>query len=516
MAQFCRCFWSIAATCLPTSPARGELRILRRRLKGGRRTRSRSRYAPSASRRRAPPLQRLSYFSTSTTENSVLGSLFELGLSDIEGREPVKKKVKEEEESPLNEILQEIKHLPFLPLVEVNDTFAENELGEGNPLLGYLDSIRGDAWAQFKSLAVSYTNWLEDEYKIQDLTDQLPLDLIKKVLDLGDRVNFLHVVGKRVDPGLAKYIADQLQPVFNRFDSLGAGRVLNGRVSSLVGGIVRDAAWKTLHQFVGHVLKVAERVVSKEDIEAFQEDLAKNSPIVAKGLQFIMSGQPLMASGATGRSMSNRGYRDYYDDGYGYDGHSSHGGGYGGYGAYDDSYGSSMHGSYGYGVYLDPYLILGGIGAAALLAFLAYRLIVTTARRRRRSDDLTLMDLSDMPNIVYSFYNMLESAESKYGGAEDDSDDLPRLDDSDDLAEGLNSLWREFADGEGCVRCSLFDFVQSHFFTGLNVADSLAVASVAHLLGAEKSGQLVDQVHGLMIEGQEVTCAREGKHCDVK
>lgn len=436
-----------------------------------------SRNAPSASPASSSAPE-IVYFSTSTTENSVLGSLFELGLSDIEEQEPIqKKKQKEEEDSPLNEILQEIKHMPFLPLVEMNDTLAENELGEGNPLLGYLDSIRGDAWAQFKSMAVSYTNWLEDEYKIQDLTDQLPLDLIKKVLDLGDRVNFLHVVGKRVDPGLAKYVADQLQPVFSRFDSLGAGRVLNGRVSSLVGGIVRDAAWKTMHQFVGHVLKVAERVVSKEDIVAFQEDLAKNSPIVAKGLQFIMSDQPLMAPGATGRSMSNRGYRDYYDDGYGYEGHvSSHGGGgYGGYGAYDDSYGSSMHGGYGYGVYLDPYLILGGIGAAALLAFLAYRLIVTTARRRRRSDDLTLMDLSDMPNIVYSFYNMLEAAESKYGGAEGGSDDLPRLDDSDDLAEGLNSLWREFADGEGCVRCSLFDFVRSHFFTGLNVADSLAV-----------------------------------------
>ncbi|XP_042865867.1 uncharacterized protein LOC122249236 [Penaeus japonicus] len=424
------------------------------------------------------------YFSTSTTENSVLNSLFELGLSDIE--EPVEEKKKKEEESPLNEILQEIKHLPFLPLVDVNDTLPSgvNDVGDGNPLLGYLDTIRGDAWAQFKSLAVSYTNWLEDEYKIQDLTDQLPLDLIKKVLDLGDRVNFLHVVGKRVDPGLAKYIADQLQPVFSRFESLGAGRVLNGRVSSLVGGIVRDAAWKTMHQFVGHVLKVAERVVSREDIEAFQEDLAKNSPIVAKGLQFIMSDQPIMASEATGRSMSNRGYRDY-DDGYGYDGHISGyssggygggggggGGGYGGYGAYDDSYGSSMHGGYGYGVYLDPYLILGGIGAAALLAFLAYRLIVTTMRRRRRSDDLTLMDLSDMPNIVYSFYNMLETAENKYGSEEDNP---PQLDDSDDLAEGLNSLWREYESEGGCVRCSLFDFVQNHFFTGLNVADNLAV-----------------------------------------
>ncbi|CAL4063460.1 unnamed protein product, partial [Meganyctiphanes norvegica] len=279
-------------------------------------------------------------------------------------------------------------------------------------LMKYLDTIRDDAWGQFKSLALSYTNWLEDEYKLQDLPDQLPLDLIKKVLNLGDRVNFLHVVGKRIDPGMASFLADQLQPLFNRIQHLGPSGLTGTSVSSTVGNIVNDAAMKALRQFSDHVIHVAGRFVTQQELDKFQQDLGKTSPIAAKGLDILLHGPQNEGRAFGGRVFSSRqGRQRNLDRGYGdYDY-----GGYGGYGAADDSYGHGGGGggyhdsgydtggygggmSYQHGVYLDPYLILGGIGAAALLAFLAYRLIVTTARRKRSIDDLTFMDLSDVPS----------------------------------------------------------------------------------------------------------------------
>ena len=207
------------------------------------------------------------------------------------------------------------------------------------------------------------------------------------MLDLGDRVNFLHVVGKKVEPGLAEFLADQMKPVFRSFDAAKGSRLLaagEGGMGNLVGGIVRDAAWKTLHQFVGHVLKVAERTVSRDDIEEFRKDLAKTSPFVAQGLEFILQGHldsPPADGEVEGRNLrreysdSHR-YSDYrggskgYKDDYGYsdshkgysdshrvysDSHKGysdyeyeysvqpkhgHDGGYGGYGSYD-GYGAS-------------------------------------------------------------------------------------------------------------------------------------------------------------------------------
>ncbi|CAL4202067.1 unnamed protein product, partial [Meganyctiphanes norvegica] len=207
------------------------------------------------------------YYSTKRTTNSVLGSLFEIGIADIKASDDtvndnnndnsdssniktynqnrkenkpnrnrhdeahieenvISDDLKPSAEGPpaINELMQSLKGLNFLPLVSMaNGEHGVNHL-DGTPdssLMKYLDTIRDDAWGQFKSLALSYTNWLEDEYKLQDLPDQLPLDLIKKVLNLGDRVNFLHVVGKRIDPGMASFLADQLQPLFNRIQHLG-------------------------------------------------------------------------------------------------------------------------------------------------------------------------------------------------------------------------------------------------------------------------------------------------------
>ncbi|KAK7081564.1 hypothetical protein SK128_007466 [Halocaridina rubra] len=449
----------------------------------------------------------------SDTDSGVLGSLFELGMKDLEIYEE-----RQNEEPPINAFLNEIKELPFLPLADDNKSGNHHEKDHQNrsPVLWYLDTIRGDVWAQFKALVLGYSNWLEEEYQIQDISEKLPIGLIKKLLDMGDRVNFLHVIGKRVDKGLAKHLADKLQPLFDQFEHLNPGRSFGHDLSSAIQNLIRDTAWNTMHQFVDHVLSVAERFVSRKDIEEFQIELAQSSPLVAKGLEFVLNGPSKDPSDAReeGRYMSSR--RDYidYDDGYGYNdrgGYDHDVGGYGGHGGHDDGYGVSNQG-YKSGAHLDPYLILGGLGAAALLAYLAFKVIATTAgARRRRSDDLTFMELSDMPNIVYSFYNILEGADEKYNS------NLPiQLDDTEDLVRGLNTLWFEHQKENGCVRCSLFTFVRDHFSLGHNVADNLLVASVAHLVGAENSGQLVDEVTRALVEGQQVNCVSRNYTCYVK
>ncbi|XP_071525247.1 LOW QUALITY PROTEIN: uncharacterized protein [Panulirus ornatus] len=465
------------------------------------------------------------HYSRANTENSVIGSLFELGQSDIEGQADsfAKKKgpmrIDQKHVAPLNEILKEISNMTFLPLVPMNGSppAADGNVSAKSPILRYLDGIRGNAWGQFKSMALSYTNWLDHEYQVQDITEKLPLDLIKKILDLGDRVNFLHAVGKRVDPGLAEYLADQMQPIFDHFESLTAGRMLGGSLASTLGGIVRDSAWKAMRQFVGHVLKVAGNFVTKDELEKFKLMLAKTSPMAAKGLDFVLNGFPGRSSAAEGRSfMGRNGYNDH-DDGYGHSGYNVGGGGYGGYGAYDDysSYGMQGYSSGGYaaGVYLDPYLILGGLGAAVLLAFLAYRVIVTTEAAKRALNDLTFMDLSDVPGIVHSIYSMLGDADDKYKSKRSLS---AHMDDSDDLAQGLNSLWREHNRDFGCVRCSFFDYAVAHTHSDHDLIQGMAVAGLATLLGAERSGQLMDEVTSLRLEGRPISCVREANTCTVK
>ncbi|KAK3872969.1 hypothetical protein Pcinc_021992 [Petrolisthes cinctipes] len=450
--------------------------------------------------------------------SSVLGSLFELGINEVEESEPGVEQTAAQLKpaadhkaamSSLTKLLRELGNMTVLPLVtqEGHQSLA-NFTGNNSSLSHYLDAVRGNAWGQFKGLALSYTNWMEKEYKMQPLTEKLPLDFIKKVLDLGDRVNFLHVVGKKVDPGLAKFLADQLQPLFSHFETLTAGKLVGGRLSSAVGGIVRDAAWKSMHQFVNHVLKVADNFVTKEELEHFKKDLAKTSPLAAQGLDLILNGPPEAPPTPGGRSLYARsGYRD-----------GGHGGGYGGYGAYDESYGSYgtqgySSGGYAAGLLLDPYLILAGLGAAVLLAYLAYRVIVTTEAAAARSyNDLTFMDLSDIPGVVHSLYSMLEDAEDKYrekrsvSGAQDDADDL---------IQAVNSLWYEHEDEIGCVRCSLFQYANDHVFTSMRTGHNIALAGLAQILGSPGSGQLFDQVAGRVLEGQAVSCHRRDNTCDL-
>lgn len=357
----------------------------------------------------------------------------------------------------VGKLMRQLHNMTFLPLVpQEGAPHPAHAVGNGSELQQYLAAVRGDAWAQFKSLAAGYSGWLEQEYSLNHVTSKLPLDLVKKVLDLGDRVNFLHVVGRRVDPGLASFLADKLQPLFDHFDKMTAGRLVGGSLANTMGDAVRGAAWRTLRQFVDHVLEVAGGSVTRQELNEFRKDLAKTSPLAAQGLAMLLDGPPLPPPSPVegkGRSLGRTGYQEFHD-------------GYGSHGSYDDgytvvqSYGSGGYGGggggYAAGVHLDPYLILAGLGAAVLLAYLAYRVLVTTAAAERGFrgglGDLAFVDLSDTPSVLTSLHGLLDDAHVKY----DVKRAAPR-DEMDDFTDALNALWREHEQPDGCVRCALFD-----------------------------------------------------------
>lgn len=373
----------------------------------------------------------------------------------------------------VGKLMGQLHNMTFLPLVpQEGASHPAHAAGNGSQLQQYLAAVRGDAWAQFKSLAVGYSGWLEHEYNLNHITDKLPLDLVKKVLDLGDRVNFLHVVGRRVDPGLANFLADKLQPLFDHFDQMTAGRLVGGSLANAMGDAVRGAAWRTLQQFVDHVLEVAGGTVTRQELQDFRKNLAKTSPLAAQGLAMLLDGPPPPPQDSQqeeGRS-SRAGYREYHD-------------GFGSHGSYDDSYhvvqsyGSGGYGGggggYSAGVHLDPYLILAGLGAAVLLAYLAYRVLVTTeaAARALRGglSDLALVDLSDEPSVLSSLHDLLDDAHTKY----DVKRAAPR-DDMDDFTDALNTLWREHEQTDGCVRCALFDATLDTAIVGHSSVPALA------------------------------------------
>ena len=66
--------------------------------------------------------------------------------------------------------------------------------------------------------------------------------------------------------------------------------------------------------------------------------------------------------------------------------------------------------SYGH---IDPYLLLAGLGAATLLAYVAYRIIQENNNNGRKKRDLTdtlPSDFTDSPDFISSIYDMIATA----------------------------------------------------------------------------------------------------------
>ncbi|CAL4078166.1 unnamed protein product, partial [Meganyctiphanes norvegica] len=193
--------------------------------------------------------------------------------------------------NPYNQILgmekngNNCKSLNEMYLENLNDTqeIKNIEVGVQPSVLENLDLFNVDIWGQFKSLVLSYANWVEDE-------TQLPLRLINRVLALGDRVNFINVVSKRVDPGLAEYLADKLQPFFERLAHFGLPLQGSGVLSTFLMKILNQIGTIILNQVRENILLAPSRLVSPEEFKNFQDYLKKTNPSAAMAVGVLLSG----------------------------------------------------------------------------------------------------------------------------------------------------------------------------------------------------------------------------------
>ncbi|XP_053646083.2 uncharacterized protein [Cherax quadricarinatus] len=447
---------------------------------------------------------------------SVLESLFDLGLRSLE-----KQKAKEQEEEAL---VEDIVKLGFDSSISMSSGLGgSTSMSSGlsgststsvepsgyvdgqkpSPLLRFLKGLRENAWQQLKSMALSYITLLSREYERQDLQEKLPLDLIKNMVNFGDGVNFLHILSKRVDPGLTEHVIHQLKPMLV---NLSASTGLQEGGTSFFKRLVRTIALKSIREFTTHVLGVTRRYFTEEDLKDYKDYLALSFPAAKAGLDLILN-MPLKSQVSSGgRFLVGT---QLYGTNSGYNANRAGHGGYDsgvGYGA-QNPYGTS----YNYGVYMDPYLVLGSLGAAALLSLLVFKVMASISTTKARS--LPENFDTDMIDTFSTLYTVLDDADDKYRHRRSSP---TTMDDSDDLIHGINSLWREHQNDFGCVRCSLFRSIVAPGFTRHNVGKDLALVGVAHMLGTERSGQLVDEVAGLVMEGKPVTCEREINTCVLK
>ena len=382
-------------------------------------------------------------------QGSVLDSLFELHHQDVDEDEDEDTR-RPDPSSNMEvdaDILEEVRPALHTILTNLQDDLAIPEITPtvtSNPnkpsLFKYLDGLRSDPWSHLRDMANGYLNLLEGQYEAQGLKEQLPLGLIRSVLQAGDQANLIKTFGEKLNPEVLVFLKERLKPLLQPLTEAERGTAGMGWEAA------RRVARVTFHHFIDHVLWVMRNHVTREELVQYRDDLRLKVPLAATGLDLLLRN---FTSEEQGRSHG------------GYGGGGSPYGEYGSYDGYGDQggYGGSSHGyggsSNGYGVYLDPYLVLASLGAAALLAYLAFKVITDSTttvktRRRRRNDQL---DDTDIPGANHAF------STSFTHGVEESSGLTQEL---DDLAEVVNGLWRERKDDPSCMSCRMTHYAHHH------------------------------------------------------
>ena len=353
---------------------------------------------------------------------------------------------------PLNTLPHEQTQFNETQKLNQDEKLSDIETSEN----GYrvLSMFSNGGWTLLKTKVIETINQFTTESEDQIL----PISGIKKFLEMGDKIHFIYALSNKLDPKFSKYLTDQLSPLFNKLNFFENGSYLTNTTDSAWMNMIKNLASKSVGFMVTKIQNAVKNYLSEEDLLQYKKTLDNFNPIAASGLNFLLNiednseNQTLRLSrmyDSYERQRSDRGdhfggYSGSYDSGdsYGSDtyGHDT---GYSSGSYHTTSYHSSSP-SYGH---IDPYLLLAGLGAATLLAYVAYRILVTTVAPvmgggRRKRDILGNNELSDIPDFVYTIYDLIEKADNKYGDHEED-----------DFASNLNSLWQESVDG--CVRCAL-------------------------------------------------------------
>lgn len=316
------------------------------------------------------------------------------------------------------------------------------------------DVFMNGGWAIAKSTILETVNIIFHQ------DDSSVLENLKLFLDIGDKMYYAQSFVDKLDPSLIDFLYDHIRAQVIYLTNILKYFGLSSNGIDDWNNVERLFASKIGKTLITKAQNVMKDHLSLNDLKKYYTLLQENNPMAAQALDFVLNLFPGESHGEMGRYFYREEVHDSYErvDTKG-DRHDDH---YGGHGSYDSGYGHSG-GGYGHETshqqsyhQIDPYLLLAGLGAATLLSYIAYLVLTTMAaggggKKKRSLDFPGNQDLSDLPEVLYSINNMIETAEEKFGEEEEDS--------MDDLSSSLNSLWNTRQE-EGCVRCALEDIVK--------------------------------------------------------
>ncbi|KAK4309132.1 hypothetical protein Pmani_019237 [Petrolisthes manimaculis] len=452
----------------------------------------------------------------------------------------------------IREVLtDEIKELPIFNFSETNRNSNHNSTEVSTKQTTTTTS--NNVWMLIKSTWQRILVYVKDENSLETFMQQTPVRIINNIISLGDDLNLINFLAKKLDKDLAELISQEINPYmgpFQCFDSF--------------YNFTKDNGFNNIIDYfsspnLAHTVSAMSRFISAYFDDTFSEDVADDyiAFISFNNTELYNFYKSLLRSQKSGgrvkREEFNKAASSYKFNGYdfqpqqpntedarqisrdtaGYGGHSA-ASGYGGYsGGYGSGgYGSSYGGGGGYGgAVVDPAVVLSSVGIGALLGFLLFRIIRGTRNGRRDIGDgsLSLWD-SDLPHQILPWGSSVDrmkrqvnddtqsfSLPSSLRGDVWSSDPLVTdnfLDDhldEDDIAYHLNHLWRLYKDTNetACVHSHLCDVMANstaHHLTGKDSSLPLIMASVGKLLGVAGSGQLVDDVTNRVVLGTQFSC----------
>ncbi|KAK3872974.1 hypothetical protein Pcinc_021997 [Petrolisthes cinctipes] len=406
-----------------------------------------------------------------------------------------------------------------------------------------LNSTYSTIWMMVKSTWQRILSYVKEENSLETFMQLTPVRIIDNIISLGDDINLMNFLAKKLDQDFAEFLASEVNPYlgplrdFESFYDFTKESGYNGVIdyftsekftytvnviSKLISAYLEDTVSDDLLNqyiefisfnntellnFYKSVLKTEEKklalegdpkTVNNNNIQRIRRDVLESIASTYKmnpgtelndepNPRIIDSRQLQTRYGATNPlALANTIYDPSRDGGYGGGGGYGHsGGGYGG-GGY------SMN-------TLDPYVILGSLALGTILGFLIFRALRGTGNGRRDIGDgsLSLWD-SDLPDQILPWGSSVDrmkrqvnddtqsfSLPSSLRGDVWSSDPLVTdnfLDDhldEDDIAHHLNHLWRLYKDTNETA-C-----VHSH------LCDVMANSTAHHLTGKDSSLPLI-------------------------
>ena len=404
------------------------------------------------------PMDRFLAKNEDAREN-ILNNLFSMNLEDDYNYDEPSEKPKVVDDSQVNEqkILENqektfydmIRNMDFLPLLKSKlgrPTNIKMKIEDDTELMNHLNTIRKDAWKHFKNIIVTYVNTFDNEE--HTLSNSLPIKLLMKTLDMGDNLNIIHLLGKKVDPALYDFMESKMGPISNTLTYLTNATDILEHSTNSTNQLVNSIAWMAMRHIIDDLLDRVESTGSMDHLKQYIETIRKMNPYAAKGIEFVLSFRKNQEnSGASeGRGYKSRiksskrspessryedsDYYDYEDDKY--------------YEPLPEERLFLNTGPTNLSVTLDPYLILAAVGTTALLAYIAYLVLTTTAAPRKlkkRSVDIVPVEQNYfIIDAIEKFENMVDGQFAKY---------------AEEFVEDANDMWRFTHTNDECQKCNI-------------------------------------------------------------